>query len=317
MEHIKRISDLNAPELDVYSRMSENQLRRIFEPEPGLFIAESPKVIMRALDAGYEPVSLLVSEEGIQTGPAGAPLYEGTASEPSEHERARRVLARCPDVPVFAAPLSVLEKLTGFHLTLGMLCAMRRKKLPSPGEICKGARRIALLEDVVNPTNVGAIIRSAAALHIDAVLLTPGCSDPLYRRAARVSVGTVFQVPWTITGGKTAVRQGDTADGAGPGGCRKDSRKNSRGAAPESIRLLKEMGFAAAALALRKDSIPVDDPILRAEEKLALVLGTEGTGLSDETIKVCDYSVIIPMKEGVDSLNVAAAAAVAFWQIGR
>ena len=307
MEYLRRlieISDLRIPEVDVYARMSENQLRRIYEPEPGLFIAESPKVITRALNAGYEPVSFLVCDDlvreagqvgqgdgsddrlpGHQNRPPDQPDHQ---TEPTEHELAARILLRCPDVPVYAAPLPVLEKLTGFHLTLGMLCAMRRKRLPSPEEICRDARRIAVLEDVVNPTNVGAIMRSAAALNMDAVLLTSGCSDPLYRRAARVSVGTVFQVPWTVL---------------------------PKGWPGAGIKCLKEMGFAAAALALRSDSIPIDDPVLKTAEKLALILGTEGTGLSEETIALCDYKVIIPMKEGIDSLNVAAAAAVAFWQV--
>ena len=307
MEYLRRlieISDLRIPEVDVYARMSENQLRRIYEPEPGLFIAESPKVITRALNAGYEPVSFLVCDDlvreagqvgqgdgsddrlpGHQNRPPDQPDHQ---TEPTEHELAARILLRCPDVPVYAAPLPVLEKLTGFHLTLGMLCAMRRKRLPSPEEICRDARRIAVLEDVVNPTNVGAIMRSAAALNMDAVLLTSGCSDPLYRRAARVSVGTVFQVPWTVL---------------------------PKGWPGAGIKCLKEMGFAAAALALRSDSIPIDDPVLKTAEKLALILGTEGTGLSEETIALCDYKVIVPMKEGIDSLNVAAAAAVAFWQV--
>ena len=266
------IKDFAAPELDVYARTSEVQLLRYYEPESGFFIAESPKVIERALHAGYQPVSFLVEHKDLER-EAGA------------------ILKKYPDVPVYTAEYEVLVKLTGFALTRGMLCAMRRNPLPLAEEICRNASRIAVLENVVNPTNIGAIFRSAAALHMDAVLLTGGCSDPLYRRAARVSMGTVFQIPWTYFDKKTAW----------PG---------------EGMQLLKNMGFKTAAMALRDDSVGIDNQTLQAEEKLAIVLGTEGDGLSLQTIADCDYTVKIPMSHGVDSLNVAAASAVAFWELG-
>ena len=266
------IKDFAAPELDVYARTSEVQLLRYYEPEPGVFIAESPKVIERALHAGYQPVSFLVEHKDLE-------------------REAGEILKKYPDVPVYTAEYEVLVKLTGFALTRGMLCAMRRNPLPLAEEICRNASRIAVLENVVNPTNIGAIFRSAAALHMDAVLLTGGCSDPLYRRAARVSMGTVFQIPWTYFDKKTAW----------PG---------------EGMQLLKNMGFKTAAMALRDDSVGIDNQALQAEEKLAIVLGTEGDGLSSQTIADCDYTVKIPMSHGVDSLNVAAASAVAFWELG-
>lgn len=266
------IKDFAAPELDVYARTSEVQLLRYYEPEPGIFIAESPKVIERALHAGYQPVSFLVEHKDLE-------------------REAGEILKKYPDVPVYTAEYEVLVKLTGFALTRGMLCAMRRNPLPLAEEICRNASRIAVLENVVNPTNIGAIFRSAAALHMDAVLLTGGCSDPLYRRAARVSMGTVFQIPWTYFDKKTAW----------PG---------------EGMQLLKNMGFKTAAMALRDDSVGIDNQTLQAEEKLAIVLGTEGDGLSSQTIADCDYTVKIPMSHGVDSLNVAAASAVAFWELG-
>ena len=240
----------------------------------GLFIAESPKVIERALNAGCFPVSILVEKKHI----------EGEAKE---------IIARCPDIPVYTAEFDVLTQLTGFKLTRGMLCAMRRPKLPTVEEVCSGARRIAILENVMNPTNIGAIFRSAAALNIDAVLLTPACSNPLYRRAIRVSMGTVFQIPWTFLGG-------DEASWPGSG-----------------MQTLKEMGFKTAAMALSDDSVTIRDSRLLAEEKLAIILGTEGDGLADETIAQCDYTVRIPMSHGVDSLNVAAASAVAFYQLSQ
>ncbi len=275
-----KITDFMAPELDVYARLTENQLLNRAHPEEGMFIAESPKVIERALDAGCIPVSLLMEEKHI----------EGEA---------REIIERCEDVPVYTAASEVLTKLTGFALTRGALCAMYRPKLPEPEEICAKTRRIAVLENVVNPTNVGAIFRSAAALHMDAVLLTPGCSDPLYRRAIRVSMGTVFQIPWTYL---------QTKDGV----------KNPFGqAAGADIEHLHRMGFRAAAMALSNDSVGIDDPALAGEEKLAIVLGTEGDGLARDTIADCDYTVCIPMSHGVDSLNVAAASAVAFWQLGN
>lgn len=272
MPNIIEITDFNAPELDVYARLTENQLLNRHEPEKGLFIAESPMVVERALDAGYVPVSLLLERRHI----AG---------------QAREIIRRCGEVPVYTADFEVLAQLTGFQLTRGVLCAMRRPPLPSPEEICAGARRIAVLENVVNPTNVGAIIRSAAALDIDAVLLTPACSNPLYRRASRVSMGTVFQIPWTYLGN-----------------CGPDMP-------PTDLPLLKSLGFKTAAMALTHQSVPIDDPRLMAEEKLAVILGTEGEGLASSTIAACDYTVRIPMSHGVDSLNVAAASAVAFWQL--
>ena len=273
MLNLIEITDFSAPELDVYARLTEVQLLNRQDLREGRFIAESPKVIGRALDAGYEPISFLAESR----------LVRGEAEE---------VIARCGNIPVYTAELEVLAKLTGYKLTRGMLCAMRRPPLPTVEEVCTGARRIAVLEDVMNPTNVGAIFRSAAALGIDAVLLTPACSDPLYRRAIRVSMGTVFQVPWTFIGT-------EPAHWPHPGMDR-----------------LKKMGFATATMALSDDSVSIREPSLMAEEKLAIILGTEGDGLSDGTICACDYTVRIPMSHGVDSLNVAAASAVAFWQLG-
>ena len=274
MSQIIEITDFTAPELDVYARLTERELYSCFHPKEGLFIAESPNVILRALDAGFQPVSLLMERKHI----------EGQAAE---------VIARCGDIPVYTSTLDVLTKLTGFQLTRGVLCAMRRKPLPTVEEICQSARRIAVLENVMNPTNVGAIFRSAAALNMDAVLLTPACCDPLYRRAVRVSMGTVFQIPWTYIGDEVADW-------------------------PETgMEQLSRLGFRTAAMALRDDSVSIDDPRLMAEEKLAIVLGTEGDGLGGSTIASCDYTVKIPMSHGVDSLNVAAASAVAFWQLGK
>ena len=274
MARIIEITDFSDPQLDVYARLTEAQLLNRHCLTEGLFIAESPLVIGRALDAGYEPVSLLMERKHI----------EGQAKE---------IIARCGDVPIYTAEFDVLTQLTGFMLTRGTLCAMRRKTLPSAEEICRNARRIVLLENVMNPTNVGAIFRSAAALNMEAVLLTPGCSNPLYRRSARVSMGTVFQIPWTYLGSEMA-----------------DWPENG-------MARLREMGFKTAAMALEEDSVSIDDPHLMAEEKLCIVLGTEGDGLAAETIASCDYTVMIPMSHGVDSLNVAAASAVAFWQLGR
>ncbi len=274
MHQIIEITDFYAPQLDVYARFTENQLLNRAEPEKGLFIAESPKVVERALNAGYEPVSLLLERKHI----------DGEAKE---------VIARCKDIPVFTAEFNVLKELTGFALTRGVLCAMRRRPLPKVEDVCKNARRIAVLENVMNPTNVGAIFRSAAALNMDAVLLTPASSNPLYRRSVRVSMGTVFQVPW-------AYFSGDNSAWPHPG-----------------IDILKRLGFKTAAMALSEDSVSIDNPELMAEEKLAIILGTEGDGLSADTIADCDYTVKIPMSHGVDSLNVAAASAVAFWQLGN
>lgn len=273
MNPIIEITNFEFPELDVYARLNESQLLHFNEPNPGIFIAESPKVIERALNAGYHPISFLIEKKEI-----GA--------------QAEEIFSRWESVPVYTAEFEVLKQLTGFGLTRGMLCAMERLSLKSVEEVCKNARRIAVLENVVNPTNVGAIFRSAAALNMDAVLLTPACSDPLYRRAARVSMGTVFQVPWTFFDKKKV----SWPDGG--------------------IQLLKEMGFQTAAMALTDDSVSIDDKNLMAEEKLAIVLGTEGEGLAKHTIATCDYTVKIPMMHGVDSLNVAVASAVAFWQLG-
>lgn len=275
MADIIEITDFDAPQLDIYARLTENQLLNRHEPEKGIFIAESPKVIARALDAGYEPLSFLAEERLTR--------QEGETKE---------LLERCVGIPVYAAKYELLTGLTGFGFTRGMLCAMRRPPLPSPGEVCRGARRIAVLERVVNPTNVGAIIRSAAALGIDGVLLTSDCSNPLYRRAIRVSMGTVFQVPWTFF----------PEDWGWPEG---------------GMQFLRDLGFATAAMALREDTVSIEDPHLLGEERLAVILGTEGDGLADGTIADCDYTVRIPMSHGVDSLNVAAASAVAFWQLCR
>lgn len=280
MANIIEITDFMAPELDVYARLSEGQLLNRHEPHKGMFIAESPKVIERALDAGCVPVSFLVEHKHV----------EGEAKE---------LIARCGDIPVYTAEFDVLTQLTGFKLTRGMLCAMYRPKLPTVQEVCKGAKRIAVLENVVNPTNIGAIFRSAAALNMDAVLLTPECSNPLYRRAIRVSMGTVFQVPWTFLS--------------------RDSDHEERAFVwkENGVKFLHDLGFKTAALALRDDSVSIDDAALMAEDRLAVILGTEGDGLASSTIADCDYTVKIPMSHGVDSLNVAAASAVAFWQLGN
>ena len=268
-----RIIDFNATELDIYARTKEVVLLNRAKPEDGIFIAESPKVIERALDSGCEPISILMEERHIEG--------EG-----------KSVLERCGDIPVYTAEFDVLKELTGFPLTRGMLCAMRRPAPLSLQQVCENATRLAILEDVVNPTNVGAIFRSAAALGMDAVILTQACSDPLYRRAIRVSMGTVFQIPWTYV--DKSVEWPD-----------------------EGMKFLHDMGFKTAAFALKDDSVGIDDPQLMSEEKLAVLLGTEGDGLATETIADCDYTVKIPMSHGVDSLNVAAASAVAFWQLGN
>ncbi|MBR5536418.1 MAG: RNA methyltransferase [Clostridia bacterium] len=274
MANIIEITDFSDPRLDLFARLTEGQLRRQQEREQGIFIAESPKVIQRALDGGYRPVALLMERKHI----------DGDAAD---------ILAQCPEVPVYTASREVLESLTGFALTRGVLCAMERRPLPTVEDLLRDARRVAVLEGIVDPTNVGAAFRSAAALNMDAVLVTPTCCDPLYRRAARVSMGTVFQVPWTRIGD-------DHTQWPHPG-----------------LERLRALGFKTAAMALRTDSVSVDDPDLLAEEKLAVVLGTEGDGLTDATIAGCDYTVMIPMSHGVDSLNVAAASAVAFWQLGK
>ena len=269
MASIIEIQNFSDPALDLYARLTENQLLNRADPENALFIAESPLVIGRALDAGCKPVSFLMERQHIGG-------------------KGREILARCcQDVPVYTAEESVLAQLTGFHLTRGMLCAMRRPKLPTVEAVCRNARRIVVLENVMNPTNIGAIIRSAAALGMDAVLLTSAGSDPLYRRASRVSMGNVFLIPWTYL-----PEEGDWTQ------------------------LLRSFGFRTVAMALRDDSVRLDDPRLAAEEKLAIVMGTEGDGLASTTIASCDYTVKIPMYHGVDSLNVAAASAVAFYELG-
>ena len=334
MAQMIEITDFDAPELDVYARLTENQLINRHEPEKGMFIAESPKVIERALDAGYRPVSILTGKRHIEG-------EEG------------KILARCGEIPVYTAEFDVLTKLTGFQLTRGMLCAMYRQPLPSVRSVCKDAKRIAVLENVVNPTNVGAIFRSAAALGMDAVLLTTGCSNPLYRRAIRVSMGTVFQVPWTYLGEETkpeTVRRPELEEEKEPGtGIERklepEEEKELRTEIERKLELeeekepgggidwnpepeekedsgnlqkqLHELGFHTMAMALKEDSLSIDDPKLMNVDKLAIVLGTEGDGLAPETIAACDDTVCIPMAHGVDSLNVAAASAVAFWQLGR
>ncbi|MCR5122470.1 MAG: RNA methyltransferase [Ruminococcus sp.] len=264
------ITDFELPALIPYRTTSEVQLMHYYEPEQGLFIAESPKVIRRALDAGYQPESFLIDKK----------FVTGQASD---------IIERCPDVPVYTAAASVLSELTGFKLTLGAMCAMRRRPSAKPEEVLQGASRVAVLEDIMNQTNVGAIFRSAAALGFDAVLLTPACSDPLYRRSVRVSMGTVFQIPWAYL----------------------------ECSPPDYVDFLREKGFAAAAMALRHDTVSVDDPKLAEEERLAVILGTEGEGLREETISACDYTIKIPMYHGVDSLNVAAASAVAFFSLSK
>ena len=263
MPHIIEVTDLAAPELDVYARLTEAQLRNRLEPDKGVFIAESPKVIATALDAGYEPLSLLMERRHINGQAAG-------------------IIAACADTPVYTGDSEVLSELTGFELTRGVLCAMRRPVLPDAADICRSARRVAVLEGLADPTNVGAIFRSAAALGFDAVLITKTCCDPLYRRAVRVSMGTVFQIPWTRI---------------------------------DSAAELKALGFKTAAMALTDNSVSIDDPALCSEKKLAVIIGNEGRGLSEETVLNSDYAVKIPMSHGVDSLNAASAAAVAFWQL--
>ncbi len=278
MSTIIEIKDFSAPELDVYARLSEAQLLHYYEPHGGLFIAESPKVIQRALDADCKPVSLLIEPKHITGEAAG-------------------IIAHCDNIPIYTAPLDILTKLTGFQLTRGVLCVMQRPPLPSVKEVCQNARRISVLENVMNPTNIGAIFRSAAALNIDAILLTPACSNPFYRRASRVSMGTVFQIPWTYLDEKHT-NPNFTWEVSG-------------------VQFLHELGFKTAAMALCEDSIRIDDPNLAKEEKLAIILGTEGDGLASSTIAKCDYTVKIPMSHHVDSLNVAAASAVAFWELGK
>lgn len=274
MTNLIEITNFNDSALDIYARLNETQLLHYLEPNLGIFIAESPKVIERALQAGYQPISFLVAAEHVS-------------------KEALPFIEQYPDIPFYTASFDVLTSLTGFQLTRGILCAMQRLPLPSLESLCADTRRIAILQQINNPTNVGAIFRSAAALNIDAVVLTKGCSNPLYRRAARVSMGTVFQIPWTILPEEVL-----TAD------C-------------QSMKTLQSLGFKTAAMALNDISVSIDDEELMSEDRLAIFLGNEGVGLSDETIAACDYTVMIPMSHGVDSLNVAAASAVAFWQLGN
>lgn len=292
MKNIIEITDFNAPELDIYARLTENQLLNRHEPEEGIFIAESPKVIERALDSGCKPISILMEKKHIET-------------------QGKDILERCGDIPVYTAEFDILTQLTGFKLTRGMLCAMKRPILPSIEDVCKDKKRIVVLENVMNPTNVGAIFRSAAALNMDAILLTTGCSNPLYRRAIRVSMGTVFQIPWTFI-----ENEDDTsyyyADESSPYTC-----IHNENTTPNYINVIKSLGFKTAAMALDDNSVSIDNPKLMSEEKLAIILGTEGDGLATNTIAACDYTVKIPMAHGVDSLNVAAASAVAFWELGK
>ena len=307
MINIIEIKDLDAPELQIYYNLNEAQLFHYFEPKPGIFIAESPKVIERALDAGCVPMSFLMEKKHVKTQAKEIlarceklqsqdikqtdkmEAENGNSSMAAEHD-IPVCTAEC-EIPVYMAEIEVLAKITGYQLTRGMLCAMYRPALSSVEQLCKNARRVAILENVVNPTNIGAIFRSAAALGMDAVLLTSACADPLYRRASRVSMGTVFQIPWTYFD-----KNASWPDGA--------------------MDVLHKLGYKTAAMALRDDSVSIDDEKMMAEEKLAIVLGTEGDGLADHTIADCDYTVKIPMTHGVDSLNVAAASAVAFWQLG-
>ena len=326
--HFINISDLKSPEVSIYSQYKENQLVHYNEPELGLFIVESPKVIFRALDAGYEPVSFLVEDKTIESREASE-LWEKLRGMSSQEDFR---------IPVYVGDMKLLSQITGFKLTRGVLSAMKRKKLPDAKELCKDFCRIAVLENVVNPTNVGAIFRSAAALNIDAVLLTSGCSDPLYRRAARVSMGTVFQIPWTYISserhfGKTASIAASVSEDkshvqvsassseesfSGQDISGDEDFHNEKPFWPErGMKLLKSMGFKTAAMALRDRSVSIDHLELIKEPKLAVILGTEGEGLMNETIETSDYVVKIPMSHGVDSLNVAAASAVVFWQLGQ
>lgn len=274
MANIVEITDFHANELTIYAHTSEVKLLHYNEPKEGIFIAESPKVIERALSAGYKPLSFLVEHDHLAT-------------------KASAIINQHPQVPVYTAPFELLTKITGYKLTKGMLCAMERKPLPTVEAICENKRRIVILENVMNPTNVGAIFRNAAALNMDGILLTNGCSNPLYRRSSRVSMGTVFQIPWTFL------------------------PKQGEGQNAVDLSVLHQLGFKTAAMLLQEDSISIDDPGLLAEERLAIILGTEGDGLADSTIGDSDYAVCIPMSHGVDSLNVAAASAIAFWQLGK
>ena len=334
MLNVIPITDLSSCDLDVYVRLSENDLLSKHEPEKGIFIAESPNVIERALNAGCIPLSILIETDELARTPYPLTLmdsdsyesrgssidnilncnnYTNSANDYCNNINVNTRIFTRPEIqniPVYTAPMEVLSQMTGFHLTRGMLCAMKRPALPSVEEICKNARRIVVLENVMNPTNVGAIFRSAAALNMDAILLTAGCSNPLYRRASRVSMGTVFQIPWTYICPDIPKKSPQNLvykrSGTKPPIWEKDG-----------INQLHELGFKTVAMALTDNSIAIDHPSLRKEEKLAIILGTEGDGLANSTIAACDYTVKIPMSHGVDSLNVAAASAVAFWQLGK
>ena len=272
--NIREINNIDEKELDIYARVPERQLMRIYEPNPGLFIAESIKILERALDAKFEPISLLITPE----------ILSGDYSH---------IIDKCGDIPVYVGKEEVLDKLTGFHLTGGVLCAMKRREMPSPSDILDSSNRIVILDSVQNPTNVGAIFRSAAALGMDGCLVTTSCSDPLYRRAIRVSMGNVFQIPWTYMNSKAL---------SWP---------------QEGLQLLKDHGYKTAAMALKKESVSIADPALKSEKKLVIIMGSEGYGLSDDVIDNCDYVIKIPMHHGVDSLNVASASALAFWELGN
>ena len=329
MLNVIPITDLSSCDLDVYVRLSENDLLSKHEPEKGIFIAESPNVIERALNAGCIPLSILIETNELARTPYPLTLMDSDSCNPdfsvpnfadteSNNDNCNninvntRIFTRpeIQNIPVYTAPMEVLSQITGFHLTRGMLCAMKRPALPSVEEICKNARRIVVLENVMNPTNVGAIFRSAAALNMDAILLTAGCSNPLYRRASRVSMGTVFQIPWTYICPDIPKKSPQNLvykrSGTKPPIWEKDG-----------INQLHELGFKTVAMALTDNSIAIDHPSLRKEEKLAIILGTEGDGLANSTIAACDYTVKIPMSHGVDSLNVAAASAVAFWELSK
>ena len=329
MLNVFPITDLSSSELDVYTRLSENDLLSKHEPEKGIFIAESPNVIERALNAGCIPISILIETDELARTPYPLTLMDSDSCNPdfsvpnfddtdSNNDNCNninvntRIFTRpeIQNIPVYTAPMEVLSQITGFHLTRGMLCAMKRPALPSVEEICKNARRIVVLENVMNPTNVGAIFRSAAALNMDAILLTAGCSNPLYRRASRVSMGTVFQIPWTYICPDIPKKSPQNLvykkSGTKPPTWEKDG-----------INQLHKLGFKTVAMALTDNSISIDHPSLLKEEKLAIILGTEGDGLANSTIAACDYTVKIPMSHGVDSLNVAAASAVAFWELSK
>lgn len=313
---IIEISDISVPELDIYARLREPQLLHLFEPDAGIFIAESPKVIKLALSAGYEPISFLIEKKYMDK-----ELFE-LGIDFSTDESSKRLC-------VYTAETPVLQQITGFKLTRGMLCAMRRKALPAPEEICRNATRIAVLENVVNPANMGAIIRSAAGLGFEAVLLTPGCVDPLYRRALRVSMGTTFQIPWTYLpeisvryesiSGNSAQNESVSGDSAQNESVSGDSASNDSvsSGSVSYVKYLRKLGFCTAAMALTRNAVSIDSQSPADEERLAVILGNEGNGLSESTISESDYTIMIPMLSNVDSLNVAAASAVAFWQLGN